>query len=151
MDDLDISIESSCPVQCEEIIKDFWPSLKNELSKLLPEKFFFELAIVGDDTIQSLNKQYRGKDYVTDVLSFEDGDVMPDGRVFLGSIVIACNKAAKQANEIGNSFEEEMCFLFMHGVLHLLGFDHEKDNGEMFELQNSLKKKLISFFHNTED
>ncbi len=151
MDDLDISIESSCSVKCEEIIKNFWPSLKNELSNILPEKFFFELAIVGDDTIQSLNKQYRGKDYVTDVLSFEDGDVMPDGRVFLGSIVIACNKAVKQANEIGNSFEEEMRFLFMHGVLHLLGFDHEKDNGEMFELQNSLKKKLIPFFHNTED
>ncbi len=151
MSELDVSIEVSCCKNCQEMIEELWKKLKKEISSMLPESFFLEVSIVGDEEIKSLNKHYRGKDYVTDVLSFEDGDTLPDGRVFLGSIVIACERAKKQAEEIGNSFEEELRFLFLHGVLHLLGFDHETDNGEMLRMQKDLKKKLNPFFTLSED
>ncbi len=151
MSELDISIETSCCKGCDSVIEEFWQGLKNEVSSLLPEKFFIEISIVDNEEIKILNRDYRQRDYVTDVLSFEDGDVLPDGTLFLGSIIIACDRAKKQAEEIGNSFEEELRFLFMHGVLHLLGFDHETDNGEMFKLQRELKKKLKQFFSNAED
>ncbi len=151
MSELDISIETPCCKGCDSIIEEFWQYLKKELSSLLPKRFLIEISIVDNEEIRSLNRDYRNKDYVTDVLSFEDGDVLPDGAVFLGSIVIACERAKEQAEEIGNSFEEELRFLFMHGILHILGFDHETDNGEMFRLQRELKKKLKQFFSHSED
>ncbi|BBB32376.1 metalloprotease [Thermotomaculum hydrothermale] len=146
MSELDFSINTSDCKNIDEVISEFWESLKKEISHLLPDRFLIEVSIVSDEEIRRLNKDYRGKDYVTDVLSFEDGDTLPDGRVFLGSIAIACERAKKQAEEIGNSFEEELRFLFMHGVLHLLGFDHETDNGGMLNLQKVLKNKLKPFF-----
>ncbi len=150
MSSLDISINIPCQ-GCESVLKEFWDALQKQVSSYLPENPYLEVSIVGNEEIKSLNKQYRGKDSITDVLSFEDGDMLPDGRVFLGSIVISGERAFTQAQEIGNSFEEELRFLFLHGLLHLLGFDHETDNGEMFELQRELKLKLSDFFQGLED
>ncbi len=151
MSELDISIETPCCIDCEKVIGKFWQYLKKEISSLLPENFFIEVSIVDNEKIRLLNRNYRQKNYITDVLSFEDGDTLPDGKVFLGSIVIACERAKEQAQEIGNSFEEELRFLFMHGILHLLGYNHETDNGEMFKLQRELKEKLKNFFSVSED
>lgn len=78
-----------------------------------------ELLIADNATIQELNKQYRQKDAPTDVLSFGFEDP-----VHLGQIVISLERAAEQAKEIGNSLEDELKFLFCHGVLHNLGYDH---------------------------
>ncbi len=150
MEEIDISVNVSCP-DCRPIILEFWKELKKELTSILPENFVFEVSIDSDETVKELNKQYRNKDSITDVLSFEDGEILPDGKVFLGSIIIAYERAKQQAKEIGNSFEEELRFLFMHGILHILGYDHETDNGEMFALQKKLKKKLEKFFPKTED
>ncbi len=151
MNDLDVFIETPCCEGCRKILEEFWTELKKQLNPFIPENVFLEVSVVEDEKVKSLNKTYRGKDAVTDVLSFEDGEKLPDGNIFLGSIVIACTRAKQQAIDVGNSFEEELRFLFLHGVLHLLGFDHEKDNGEMFKIQRDIKKRLKDFFSLSED
>lgn len=99
-----------------------------------------ELVFVDDEEMRVLNLSQRGKDKSTDVLSFPLVDV--GGTVPLGSIVINKTMAMLKAKELGHSFEDELALLFIHAMLHLLGFDHEKDAGEMRERE----KELIEFF-----
>jgi len=89
-----------------------------------------ELLLTDNETIQELNKTYRQKDKPTDVLSFGFDDP-----VHLGQIVISLERASEQAVEIGNTLEEELKFLFCHGVLHNLGYDHmtPEEETEMLE------------------
>jgi probable rRNA maturation factor len=88
------------------------------------------VTFVDDVAIQSLNREYRGKDVPTDVLSFpqddDDGFFVPEGvpRI-LGDIVISLPRAAEQAGDYGHSMEREVVYLAVHGLLHLLGYDHE--------------------------
>lgn len=88
------------------------------------------VTFVDDVAIQSLNREYRGKDVPTDVLSFpqddDDGFFVPEGvpRI-LGDIVISLPRAAEQAEDYGHSMEREVVYLAVHGLLHLLGYDHE--------------------------
>ncbi len=97
-----------------------------------------ELLIVDSKTIRSINKAQRAIDKATDVLSFplEGFDHMP-----LGSIVINSELAIKKANELGHTPKEEIILLFIHGLLHLLGYDHEVDSGEMREKEKELITK----------
>lgn len=84
------------------------------------------LAFVDNAYIHELNKNYRDKDKPTDVLSFPMDDINNEQPyVLLGDIIISLEKAKEQAEEYGHSFEREMAFLTVHGVLHLLGHDHE--------------------------
>ena len=98
--------------------------------------------------IHGLNKQYRGVDRPTDVLSFplyEDGNFDPDEcqlGAALGDIVISVPRAIEQAEELGNSFLREVSFLTVHSTLHLLGYDHERSK-EDDELQCRLQKEII--------
>jgi probable rRNA maturation factor len=87
-----------------------------------------ELIITDNEEIQKLNKEYRNTDKPTDVLSFplENIPFSP-----LGSIIISIDKAKEKAKELGHTVDEELTLLFVHGLLHLLGYDHEKDNGQM--------------------
>ncbi|WP_373070946.1 rRNA maturation RNase YbeY [Sulfurimonas sp.] len=87
-----------------------------------------ELIITNDIEIQEINKQYRGIDKSTDVLSFPYEE-MP--MALLGSIVISDSHVIDKAKELGHSEDDELALLFIHGLLHLLGYDHEVDNGEM--------------------
>ncbi len=152
MDDISVSIQNDrCCKDCEALFKSFWGKLKREIKKDLPPLFYIEVVLIDSETMRRLNSTYRGKDNVTDVLSFEDGDILPDGRLFLGSVLICCERAKEQAKEIGNSPEQELLFLFLHGTLHLLGFDHETDNGEMMALQSDLKKRLGIFQETLEE
>lgn len=104
------------------------------------ENGIFNIIIVDEETIRELNKNYRGKDSVTDVISFalEDDDtfVKTDFRV-LGDIYICLPRAKSQALEYGHSFFREISFLAVHGLLHLLGYDHmnKEDEKVMFTLQ----------------
>jgi probable rRNA maturation factor len=103
----------------------------------------FNIIIVDDETIHKLNKEYRGKDSVTDVISFalEDDDTFVETEYrILGDIYICLNKARSQAEEYGHSFLREISFLTIHGLLHLLGYDHmEKTEEEvMFKLQEMI-------------
>jgi probable rRNA maturation factor len=100
-----------------------------------------ELIITDDNTMQSINHEHRGKDYSTDVLSFPlDSPFI--GQNLLGSIVISESFVTKKATLLGHSLQDEFSLLFIHGMLHLLGFDHETDDGEMRQKE----KKLIEAF-----
>jgi len=87
-----------------------------------------ELLIISNNEIKQINKDHRGIDSPTDVLSFPYNDTPMSP---LGSIVISCDLAEEKASEYGHSNMDEVSLLFIHGLLHLLGFDHELDNGEM--------------------
>jgi probable rRNA maturation factor len=84
------------------------------------------LALVGDQVIRRLNRRFLQEDKVTDVLSFPIGRKAGDGKYYLGDIVIAPDRARRQAREKGHSLERELQALVIHGFLHLLGFDHFK-------------------------
>jgi len=95
------------------------------------------IAFVSDKTIRELNNQFRGIDKATDVLSFpaEEDDN-------LGDIAISVDTAAVQCLENGLTLDEEIAQLMLHGLLHLSGYDHETDNGEMNRLELKLRKQL---------
>ena len=96
------------------------------------------VAFVSRRVIQGLNRRYRGKDYPTDVLSFSCSAALEAERPFLGEIVIAPEVAAEQAVRWGTNLQDEMRTLLVHGLLHLLGFDHETDGGRMRRQQRRL-------------
>lgn len=102
-----------------------------------------ELIITDNNEIQEYNKNFRDIDTHTDVLSFPLAD-MPTGdeKMPLGSIVISCDYVKSGALEYGHREEEELSLLFIHALLHLLGYDHENDNGEMREKEASLIKEF---------
>ena len=86
--------------------------------------------------MRALNRQFRGKDTVTDVLSFP-----AETRGFLGDVVIAGGIAMKQARYVGHPVQTELRVLALHGLLHLLGYDHESDGGTMARVEARLRKK----------
>lgn len=93
-----------------------------------------ELIITDNDSIAALNLEHRGKDKPTDVLSFPLESFFPHQGIEtmpLGSIVISADLVKQKADEFGHSAEAELSLLFIHGLLHLMGFDHETDSGEM--------------------
>ncbi|HKS11157.1 MAG TPA: rRNA maturation RNase YbeY [Pyrinomonadaceae bacterium] len=97
------------------------------------------IAFVSDKAIRQLNRQFRNTDKATDVLSFPADDT---DKLNLGDIAISVDTAARQAKENGLTFDEEVAQLILHGLLHLSGYDHETDNGEMNRLELRLRKKL---------
>ena len=97
----------------------------------------FAVVIASDASLRSANQRFRGKRGTTDVLSFPDGQ---DGR--LGDILISAARAARQAEEFGHSVEDELKILVLHGLLHLLDYDHESDDGRMQRAEKRLRKKL---------
>jgi probable rRNA maturation factor len=103
----------------------------------------FSIAFISDDRMKQLNEMFRGKDSTTDVLSFphEPDEFDPD-KDNLGDIVISTEQAQKQAAENSLSIEAEIKQLILHGVLHLCGYDHETDDGEMNSRELELRDKL---------
>jgi probable rRNA maturation factor len=93
------------------------------------------VALISDQRMRTLNRSYRGKDYATDVLAFP-----VDGETFLGDIAIATGVAERQADEAGHSVAIELRVLALHGLLHLVGYDHERDAGEMKRIETRLRK-----------
>ncbi len=131
--------------------------MKQVLNKVCLESLEYEefdedceisLSIVTNDEIQDINKQFRGIDSPTDVLSFpqltyeegEEADVNENGEIVLGDIIISIDRAKEQAEEYGHSLKREMAFLTVHSMLHLMGYDHmEKDEEEeMFRRQKEI-------------
>ena len=107
-----------------------------------------DVSLVDEETIHEINREYRNVDRVTDVISFAfEDDESELGRIngddvpkMLGEIFVCVPRALEQAKEIGNTSERELCFLFVHGLLHLLGYDHMKKEDEdvMFPLQETI-------------
>jgi probable rRNA maturation factor len=101
------------------------------------------LAIVSDRRVRELNRRYRRRDYATDVLSFPS-DSSPQPRAsspYLGEVVIARGVARRQARQAKHSEAAELRVLALHGLLHLLGYDHERDRGEMGRIERRLRRK----------
>jgi probable rRNA maturation factor len=106
------------------------------------------VALVSDARMRALNRQFRGKDYATDVLSFpaEVGGLRwagarSPGPRHLGDVVIATGVARRQARAAGHRTTEELRILALHGLLHLLGYDHERDDGQMARVERRLRHK----------
>ena len=110
------------------------------MKKILNENATKEIEFIlcQNEYIQELNNQFRNKNTPTDVLSFpyEDMPMTP-----LGSIVISVDFVTSKAKEFNHSFEDELSLLFIHGLLHILGYDHEIDNGEHRNKEEELIKK----------
>jgi probable rRNA maturation factor len=94
------------------------------------------IAIVPDARVRALNRKFRGKNANTDVLSFPSDE---DG--YLGDVVISSGVAARQARAAGHSLATELRVLALHGLLHLLGYDHERDDGQMARLERRLRRR----------
>jgi len=122
--------------------------LLEEISKALLKKNEsreIDLTICDNRTIQEYNKIYRGKDKATDVLSFpiESDIIVNSTQMPLGSLIISADFIEKKAIELKHTNDDELSLLFIHGLLHLLGFDHEIDNGEM----RKKEEEIIHQFH----
>jgi probable rRNA maturation factor len=126
------------------------PALAAWLARVAPARArgAVTIALVSDRRVRILNRQYRGVDRATDVLSFPAGDAIrvEPGRqsrrtVFLGDIVIARGVAARQARAAGHGESTEWRVLALHGLLHLIGYDHEQDEGEMRRAEARLRRK----------
>jgi probable rRNA maturation factor len=106
----------------------------------------FDILIAGDAELRRLNRDFRGQDYATDVLSFPSGvgqALSPaNSGAFLGDIAISLGRARSQAREFGHSIEHEVQILMLHGVLHLCGHDHEADSGAMARAEKRWRVKL---------
>ena len=137
-------------------IKDIENILKLGLKHMNIKDSYISVVIVDKDKIYEINKTYRNVDKVTDVISFafeDNGGITPDGLRILGEIYLCMDKAKEQAIEYGHSNKREICYLVTHGLLHLLGYNHEKEEDkkemrtkeeEILELYdaNRWKKKI---------
>ncbi|MCY0879138.1 MAG: rRNA maturation RNase YbeY [Firmicutes bacterium] len=127
---MDIAVESQ-PAWCAE-----WEPIVRRVVHAalvnLGEEGDVSVLLTDDATIQSLNRQYRGMDKPTDVLSFSqlEGDELAAPQRLIGDVVISVERARDQAQEYGHSVAREIGFLTVHGVLHLLGWDHEEPQEE---------------------
>ena len=98
------------------------------------------LLLTSNRTMQKLNREFRGKDKPTDVISFPAADVVTDK--LAGDLAISVDIAAASARELGHSLEDEVRVLILHGMLHLAGYDHETDEGEMARKELRLRRQL---------
>jgi probable rRNA maturation factor len=115
--------------------------------RLRIEERAFSILLTGDRKIRGLNRRYRHKDKPTDVLSFPaaEGEMIPHGAEEwgYGDIVISVEAAQRQARERGHGLEKELEILILHGLLHLLGFDHENDRGQMRRKELRLQREML--------
>lgn len=111
------------------------------LKELDKENEDVTIGFVSEQRIRRMNREFRGKDRPTDVLSFPGANDDLAGSS-LGDVVISAETAARQASKNGLSFEQEIAQLVLHGLLHLAGFDHETDGGKMNRLELRLRRRL---------
>jgi len=108
----------------------------------LPALTEVTVVFLNDAQMRRYNRTYRKKDSTTDVLSFPVNTELVDESHYLGDILISVERAKKQAAERGRVMEEEVRILMLHGLLHLLGYDHETDKGQMNRLEKKLRLDL---------
>jgi probable rRNA maturation factor len=135
-----INRQRKLPVECER-----WEAFVVKTLRVLPtEASGITIVFVSDRRMRELNRVWRGKRGTTDVLSFSPG---PDefenpGGSNLGDVVISVEQAERQAKENDLSLDQEIAQLILHGLIHLCGYDHSTDKGEMDRLELRLRKKL---------
>ncbi|HEX9942956.1 MAG TPA: rRNA maturation RNase YbeY [Thermoanaerobaculia bacterium] len=121
----------------ESSVRRLRPWLAALLAELAPEARSLAVRFAGDREMRRANRQFRGQDRITDVLSF------PGEAGHLGDILISVPMARRQAGWAGHTVERELKTLLLHGVLHCLGYDHETDQGEMERLEGRLRRAWI--------
>lgn len=149
----------------QEISKDIQKLIEKAVKLCVKKEGFpypceASVTLTDNETIQDLNREHRSIDKPTDVLSFplieyingepqiQPGDIEPDsGQVFLGDIIISVEKAFEQAQSYAHSVDRELSFLAVHGILHLLGYDHETEDDEklMFSIQEEVLNEMGLF------
>lgn len=130
--------------------------IKKAVSEALVQESFaypaeVSVSFIDNDAIHKLNLEYREKDKPTDVLSFpmwekeelSDGSALDGHAVTLGDIIVSAEKAQSQAEEYGHSLDREICFLCVHSVLHLLGYDHETSEEDEIYMKNKQEEVLV--------
>ena len=135
-----VNRQRKIPVDCER-----WQAFTEEALKVVPETGAgVTVAFVSDRSMRALNRKWRGKRGATDVLSFPaaQAEFEKGAGATLGDVVISVERARAQAEENDLEFEQEIAQLILHGLLHLCGYDHEADNGEMNRLELRLRRKL---------
>lgn len=143
---MEIDIYNETDENLDEEFKTVHEVLVHGLKKLKIDEAIFNVIIVDNEYIHKLNKEYRNIDRETDVITFaleDDKTFNPDIRI-LGDVYISIDKAKSQSEEYGHSFIRELCFLAVHGMLHLLGYDHMKKEDEeiMFKLQEEILDEM---------
>lgn len=148
-----IDAEEGDALRLKELCNALSPLVESDSPLLL------ELSFVNEEEIKTLNREYRACDKATDVLSFPSLNLIKgetlrsaehpferdeEGRLFLGSVAICTARAREQAEEYGHSYERELFYLAVHGILHCLGYDHEReeDRREMREREEEVMQKL---------
>lgn len=147
-------------ISCEDSEFDFSPVAEAFTGELESDcTLSLEIVTVDEDEIRRLNRELRSVDSVTDVLSFPSlegiygkrllkrsypADLDEDGNLFIGSIAVCLKRAAEQAEEYGHSLRREVCYLAVHGICHLLGYDHtgEEDKAAMRDKEERVLAKM---------
>lgn len=126
-------------------IEDMDKVIKFACNKMKINNPILNITLVDKNKIQEINKLYRNKDAVTDVISFafeEVADITYDDVRFLGEIYICYERCVSQAEEYGHSIKRELCYLAVHGLLHLLGYDHM--NEEDKKIMRAKEEEILS-------
>src|SRR5205085_1841600 len=136
-----VNRQRKLPMDCER-----WRAFAVRALKVVPAKGAgVTVAFVSDRLMRDLNRRWRGRRGTTDVLSFpaaQDEFEKLSGDETLGDVVISVEQADRQAQEHGLTLDEEIAQLILHGLLHLCGYDHETDDGEMHALELRLRRRL---------
>ncbi len=140
---IDIHFQNQTHYAAKSYLEDFYAIAKYTLSLFhIKKDVELSVTIVSKNTIREINHTYRHLNQVTDVISFEfdEGFKEWDGYMILGDLFICFHRAIQQAKRYQHSIRREVCFLFTHGLLHLLKMDHlnEKDEQEMLAMQNKI-------------
>ena len=128
----------------EEVFLDLYKRTFEFLK--VEDNYVTDVTIIDDEEIHKINREYRNVDRPTDVISFafyddeNEANILGDSPKSLGQILISYERAEAQAKEYGHSLKREMSFLFVHGLLHLLGYDHmtKEDETKMFKIQDEI-------------
>lgn len=123
-----------------DYVQKLWLAVSSKVP--VPGNTELTVAFVNNSQMQSFNNTYRKKNYPTDILSFPVNEVTLEQDHYLGDILISVEKAADQARVQGHPLEKELQILLLHGILHLLGYDHETDSGTMNRIEAGLRKTL---------
>lgn len=138
---LDLALGNPCRYP-EVRARELRPWLNGLVRELAPGAASFGVLFTSDHGLRRLNRDYRGRDTATDVLSFP-GEETRDGR-HLGDVAIAVPTARRQALEAGHPVHRELRLLLLHGLLHCLGYDHESDQGAMERLEGRLRRRWLN-------
>lgn len=134
------------PAAIQRYLQKVWNTITGSIQIRGSKHTEVSVVFLNQQQMQKYNHQYRKKNYATDVLSFPadlETPALPEPW-YLGDILLCVDKAQENAASAGYSIDRELQILLLHGVLHLLGYDHETDHGEMDALEGKLRKRLIT-------